>query len=433
MDTLKRNFAVARTAVAALWLVCISLQVNAAELQLKGSESWRVLAIEGPIETGDYERFLTVVKENQGLLSGVYLFSAGGDFVEAMKIGRALRALELSSQVPMRDRRGRPMCADASWGMPTPRNPENCTAASAAFFIHIGAVHRGGNFLAVHRPYFEPGRFGNLTEGQAQAAYANLQKEARTYMTEMGVPPSVQDEIFATPSDRVALLDERTVKAYFWGDLPYRYEWRRAKCSRLTGPEGQRLEALGAKVLARDTMTAAEQADFSSLQAKKDQESKCDVGLGETSRVAAYQKMFGSAPDDTANHNFAKWAEAPKYLGRTFEDVTAEERFEPEGTGSFLSLRRAATATSPSAMLMDEPDRRRYVSSVAVLKVNPSGSFVERVRSSLEAAWGKPTAAASSDRMWTWKTGDFNATLKLEPQSSQGPFLALTVAKSPRK
>ena len=70
-----------------------------------------------------------------------YLLSPGGDFVEAMKIGRT--ALGMGSVVPGRNSSGQLFCYDGS----IPRTPANCTAASAAFFIHVGAVERACLYL----------------------------------------------------------------------------------------------------------------------------------------------------------------------------------------------------------------------------------------------------------------------------------------------
>jgi hypothetical protein len=75
----------------------ILVQAQAAEMRvnISASGNYRSLDIEGIIESGDYERFLRVVKENQAQLASIRLYSPGGDFLEAIKIGRALRALEL--------------------------------------------------------------------------------------------------------------------------------------------------------------------------------------------------------------------------------------------------------------------------------------------------------------------------------------------------
>ena len=60
---------------------------HAAEMRLLVRNDYRSLIIEGKIESGDYEHFLKVVKDNQSKLADVYLLSPGGDFVE--EIGRA--------------------------------------------------------------------------------------------------------------------------------------------------------------------------------------------------------------------------------------------------------------------------------------------------------------------------------------------------------
>jgi hypothetical protein len=169
---------------------------HAAEMRLllRGND-YRSLILEGEIESGDYEHFLRAVKDNQGELADVYLLSRSGDFVEAIKIGRALRAQEMRSVVPGRNSAAQSFCYDDS----IPRNPANCTAASAAFFIHVGAVERAGLYLVVHRPYFAPEQFAKFPESQVQAAFDALQRDARAYMTEMGVPPQVQEQASLSP------------------------------------------------------------------------------------------------------------------------------------------------------------------------------------------------------------------------------------------
>jgi hypothetical protein len=236
--------AVLRAFIAFSLAIVFCLGAHCAEMRLLVRNDYRSLIIEGEIESGDYEHFLKVVKDNQGKLADVYLLSPGGDFVEAMKIGRALRALEMGSVVPGRNSAGQPFCYDDS----IPRDPANCTAASAAFSIHVGALERTGLYLVVHRPYFAPEQFAKFTESQAQAAFDALQRDARAYMTEMGVPPQVQEEVMGTPPDKGVLLDDKTVRNYFVGEIPYQQEWRHAKCAQLSPVETQRLDLLGSKM-----------------------------------------------------------------------------------------------------------------------------------------------------------------------------------------
>ena len=64
-------------------------------------------------------------------------------------------------------------------------------------------------------------------------------------MSEMGVPQQVQEDVLGTSSEKALLLDEKTVKTYFLGDLPNRHEWIINKCERLTPSERNRLCAGG--------------------------------------------------------------------------------------------------------------------------------------------------------------------------------------------
>jgi hypothetical protein len=195
-----------------------------------------------------------------------------------MKIGRALRALELSSRAPSRDPSGRPLCSDPSSGVfARPNDPKNCTCASAGFFFHIGGTHRSGTFLAVHRPYFENGKFGTLPLSEAKKAFEGLQESAQRYLVEIGVPQHIQDDVLGTASDQTLILDEKTVKTYFWGQLPYLHEWTKNKCARLSESERGRIETYSRRLLsARNAPDAdiskAEWVDLDALDKKKDEE-----------------------------------------------------------------------------------------------------------------------------------------------------------------
>ena len=258
--------------------------------------SFRAVVIEGLIESDDFEKFIEIVRENQGALSQVYIFSSGGDFYEAMKIGKAMRALELASQVPMRGKSGKPVPSNFN---PTPDDPKNNTCASAGFFIHIGAVHRGGTYLAVHRPYFDKTSFGQLSQEDAENAFNALQKDARKYMKEMGVPKHIQEDVLGTSSDNALVLDEKTVKTYFWLELPYRHEWILSKRSELSTEEQRRyaeyqqrlLDPRNVKNLSA-VFTKAEQKDLQDLSRKKDIEDKHIIGVIKKSRMDAYERYF---------------------------------------------------------------------------------------------------------------------------------------------
>ncbi|MGO9312431.1 MAG: hypothetical protein ACLQDI_06810 [Syntrophobacteraceae bacterium] len=443
MTTSLRKYSCLASTLVLAMLSCLLGSAMAADVRtvISGNGSFRALIIEGEIEPGDFDIFIKALRDNQGLISSVNLFSPGGDFNEAMKIGRAIRALELHSQAPMLDPHGKPFCEnDDTLGL-MPKDPKNCNCSSACFFIHIGAVHRGGTFLAVHRPYFNQTQFRKLTEVQAKKEFESLQNRARDYMQEMGVPKHIQEDVLGTPSDRALILDEKTVKTYFWGDLPYRHEWLKAKCSRLSDDERMRWDAYLRESITRrgqTGMSRSEPSDLQSLQQKAREEMDCDISLTSQSRISAYEKYFGVKPTDYANHNFSRWAEAPKYLGRSFDDILGEEKFE-EGKILRGTMERSATATAPSLTLFDSPSNPRAVISIHVIS-QPSASqeFIQRLIKTLEKAWGSPsgmnTAAGKggllpgSTCLALWNKDGFRAKLERTPGTAkEGPLVILSI------
>ena len=110
-----------------------AIQLLAADLRLfvSDTDSFRAVVIEGEITPGDFDEFIRILKDNQGKVREVAVFSPGGDFYEAMKIGRVMRALQLASTVPVRSPFGQPLCEEN--GPLKPLNPRNCTCASAVF------------------------------------------------------------------------------------------------------------------------------------------------------------------------------------------------------------------------------------------------------------------------------------------------------------
>ena len=421
-----------------LFIVVLPFEVMAADIRphISGSGSYRAVVIEGEIVPGDFETFKRIVKENQGKVSGVYLFTLGGDFYEAMKIGSALRSLELSSQVPMRDSRGNPTCEDST-GLgvtPTPKNPDNCTCASACFFIHIGAIHRGGRYLAVHRPFFGKGEFGKLSQSAAKQAFDQLQQKANSYMNEMGVPKHIQSDVLGTPSDKELLLDEKTIKTFFWLELPYRHEWILNKCSKLSDAEKQRSENYSLRLRrARNASNAdlskAEWDDLWKLQKIEEEERKCAIETNKKSRQEAYTKYFGVKPTDYGSHDFNRWSQASNYLGKQFYDLLNEGKFEEESFAGSNFLKRNATASAPHISLSDLQSKPRVVGWIGLVSPpNPSDEFIRRLVTSLEGAWGKSLKSDHSEE-WSWDKGKFTAKLEHEPVSSEGPYMSLVIEK----
>lgn len=172
-------------------------------------------------------------------------------------------------------------------------------------------------------------------------------------------------------------------------------------------------------------LSKAELADLDVLQRKQDKQLRCKVSIGEQRRADAYAKYFGAKPTDFASHNFAKWSEATKYLGKRFYDLLGEEKFEQETMDVMSFLTRNATASAPYISLSDWELKPKVVKEVSVLSApNPSPEFIQRLVASLEMAWGKQSSGNGTTE-WRWDTKEFVAWLKLEPNSAEGPYLAL--------
>ena len=86
---------------------------------------------------------------------------------------------------------------------------------------------------------------------------------------------------------------------------------------------------------------------------------------------------------------------------------------------------REATATSPEIVLLDSPNRKRYVTEADASQTAPSDAFIERVRTSLTAEWGEPSSSSDPSR-WGWEKKNFIGTLTLEKRGS-GRILRLQV------
>jgi hypothetical protein len=109
----------------------------------------------------------------------------------------------------------------------------------------------------------------------------------------MGVPPQVQEEVMGTSPDKGVVLDDKTVRNYFVGEIPYQQEWRHAKCAQLSPVETQRLDVLKDKI---ETLTSAEWSEYTPMNKKRDLELACQGAVRVQSRMAAYERFSALLP-----------------------------------------------------------------------------------------------------------------------------------------
>ena len=118
-----------------------------------------VLVLEGKIVSGDYDKlrnFLGTKSNFDKISGGVFLASPGGNMAEAMKIGRLIRTLRLSTDGPSGPPSGITKFGGSLIHANDLVNPKaNYLCTSACFFVYVSGIYRNLNWagrLGVHRP-----------------------------------------------------------------------------------------------------------------------------------------------------------------------------------------------------------------------------------------------------------------------------------------
>ena len=229
-------------------------QVNAADIKhhARAKTATGYIKLEGKIAKGDYEQLKNLLRiGHTHEVFGIHLASLGGDFFEAMKIGRLIRCLKLrtvttfllaSGLENLSDPTGFVEYWEKSNGTPLPINTEakdkkNALCFSVCFFIHVAGINRRGNRLGIHRPYLPSKQLVTLTVDEAASLQAVLRKEAREYLHEMNVPAFYVEKIFSTPPDDLYLLKGDEVNTYFDSYIPAISNWIAAQCSKVMSLE----------------------------------------------------------------------------------------------------------------------------------------------------------------------------------------------------
>lgn len=173
----------------------------AADIAIDG----QYVRLSGTIEPGDTQKIIALIRESPSEFAqrNWQLDSNGGDILEAMKIGDLVKNLYVSINVTN----------------PTDFSPKT-RCASACFFIYVSAVSRNAidGSIGVHRPYFPPEVFANLSPAEAERKYAQLSKGVRDFLVDKGVPNAIIEEMFGLASNEIRWLSARELDAI--GDSP---------------------------------------------------------------------------------------------------------------------------------------------------------------------------------------------------------------------
>ena len=202
------------------------------------------MLLEGPIETGDAQKFSTFLKAHHPFVQELYLSSPGGSVADAIAIGKLTRAALIETHAPnqnMLDRRhfdGRPgsgmlhtgiwISINENYGYRVLCQGPSCHCASACFLIWAAGWRRWGFVLGIHRPTAGMNGFGNLPPDQASVAYTGIIRAMRDYLSEMEIPNRYIERMTSTSSEDMSWLDYDDTDQLKYA--PSIQEWVKVKC-----------------------------------------------------------------------------------------------------------------------------------------------------------------------------------------------------------
>ncbi len=204
------------------WAFVIST-ANAADIRPAKSAHGQPLSaimIEGEIKPGDYIKFINVFLENDHRNYKVILKSPGGDFLEALKIGRLIHALKLTTSAPEKTQVKMYEIHDSA----------NNVCASSCFFIFVAGAQRFGEIVGIHRPYLPKDAYRKLNMDEASQTHLKVRHMVEDYLEDVDVPLSYVERIMAVDSEDIEWLSEDELKKNFYGYAPAYREWMDAKC-----------------------------------------------------------------------------------------------------------------------------------------------------------------------------------------------------------
>ena len=161
-----------------------------------------MLHLGGEITPAVYSRLETSIRKRDSERTvEVLIDSPGGDLATAMKIGRLFRA-------------GAPVTAIVAPG---------AKCASACVLALVGATTRViGGSVAIHRPYTVDAN--HRAYGELQKQFAQIDTQARVFLAEMNIPPSLYDEMLRYPPESIRVLSKEELDRFRISGTDYVWE-----------------------------------------------------------------------------------------------------------------------------------------------------------------------------------------------------------------
>jgi hypothetical protein len=195
---------------------------QAAELERKGL----LIFLRGSIAPGDSNKLKAIISVQPA--KTMKLYSKGGDVNEAIKIGKIVRELKMTTSASHRVVLDHPSVLARDL-----RNSgvsrENFACASACFLVWLAGVERSGDLVGIHRPYLPNNTLKNYDLSQAEEIYSELKSASEAYLEEMNVSTDWADRMFSISSTDVYWLDHSEIESDF-APLPAIDEWLSTQC-----------------------------------------------------------------------------------------------------------------------------------------------------------------------------------------------------------
>ncbi len=193
--------------------------------------------LNGRVDKGDSAQIEAFIVANLPFLTGLELNSKGGNVSESMEIGRLLRRYYLATEAPQENGFG------PSWLRPSPEifvAEPGATCVSACFFVWLGGITRGGDYIGIHRPFPTIAEMQRMSPAQADQSYRDLSNTIRSYLAEMGAAQHWLDDMMRVASEAIHVLSKQEVSELVgqtFGDVPSIAQWKSAHCGSLSDAE----------------------------------------------------------------------------------------------------------------------------------------------------------------------------------------------------
>ena len=255
-----------------------------------------VLVLEGKISAGDYDKFraFLAVKSNfDKIIGGVFLASPGGNVAEAMRIGRLIRELKLSTEAPSGPPAGIPKFGESLIRENNLVDPKNYLCASACFFVYVSGVFRTLNWvgrLGVHEPIVQ-GNIGRPLNGD-EVSKSNwfVRETVKNYLKDMSVPDKYADLVFSVPPNKMRWITQSEFDSDLQGFSPELRGWIGAKCDSRAGKEKNSFDNRSAPLEAG--LTSEKEGVFSAPTIQTGGILKCWMRVKAELSTEAWQKVF---------------------------------------------------------------------------------------------------------------------------------------------